>query len=263
MKKLTLLLFAGALALWAADFWQTKPFTNWDQKEAQKILTDSPWAHKVSVAMPGGRGPAGGADAGGGGGGGRGRGGGPSGPNSDPGIAGGGGGGIAESAGGGGRGGGFGGGGGGGGDGVALTPALQLLVTWQSSLPVREALAKLKFGAEITTSPEAKKLVEDEQKFYIIMLGGLPGYIQPRDNDAKQMLLKAVTLTAKGKDPLAPIDAQFQMDGRNTDAYFIFPRMNPFTVEDKEIEFAAKAGGLTVKQKFNLKNMVLNGKLEM
>ena len=57
MKKLTLLLFVSALALWAADFWQTKPFTSWDQKEAQKMITDSPWAHKLSVAMPSGGGP--------------------------------------------------------------------------------------------------------------------------------------------------------------------------------------------------------------
>lgn len=266
MKKLTLLLFVSALALWAADFWQTKPFTNWDQKEAQKVISDSPWAHKVSVPLAGGRGPVGGGggDAGGGGGGGRGRSG-PAGPNSDPGITGGGGGGIAESAGGGGRGGGFGGGGGGGGggDAVALTPSLSLLVVAQSALPVRQALAKLKFGAEAATSPEAKKLVEDEQKYYIILVRGLPGYVQPRDNDAKQTLLKAITLGAKGKDALTPGDVQFQMDGRNVDAYFIFPRTSPFTVEDKEVEFDAKTGGLNVKQKFNLKSMVINGKLEM
>lgn len=257
MKKFTLLLFLFSLALWAADFWQSKPFTSWDQKEAQKIITDSPWAHKLSVPMPGGRGPGG--DAGGGGGGGKGGGRGPAGPNADPGIAGGGGGGIAET---GGRGGGF-GGGGGGGDSVALTPALSILVVCQSSLPVREALAKLKYGAEAATSPDAKKLVEDEQKYYIIMVGGLPGYTQPRGNESKQNLLKAVSLGAKGKDALIPADVQFQMDGRNVDAYFIFPRTNPFTVEDKEVEFDAKAGGLTVKQKFNLKNMVINGKLEM
>jgi len=262
MKKLTLLLFTSALALWAADFWQAKPFANWDQKDIQKILTDSPWAKKVSVAMPGrAGGGGGGGDVGGGGG--RGGRGGPAGPSIDPGIAGGGGGGIAETAGGG-RGGGFGGGGGGGDTGAAaVTPAVQLLVTCQSALPVREALAKLKYGSEAATSPDAKKLVEGEQQYYIIMVGGLPGYIQPRDNDAKQALVKATTLSAKGKDALAAADVQFQMDGRNVDAYFVFPRMNPFTVEDKEVEFATKAGPLGVKQKFNLKNMVINGKLEM
>lgn len=124
-------------------------------------------------------------------------------------------------------------------------------------------MAKLKYGAEAGTSPDAKKLVEDEQKYYIVLVNGLPGDVQPRDNDGKQALMKACTLGAKGKEALTPADVQFQMDGRNIDAYYIFPRMNPFTVEDKEVEFDAKAGGLMVKQKFNLKNMVINGKLEM
>jgi hypothetical protein len=264
MRKPLALLFATALVLCAADFWQTKPFATWDQKELQKILTDSPWAKKVSVAMAGGgsRGGGGGADAGGGGGRG-GRGGGPSGPNSDPGIAGGGGGGIAETAGVS-RGGGFGGGGGGGGgEAPVLTPAMQVLVTWQSALPVREALAKLKFGAEAATSPDAKKLVEGEQQFYIIMVGGLPAYVQPRDQDAQQTLIKASTLGVKGKDPLTAMNVQFQMDGRMVDAYFVFDRAKPFTIDDKEVEFATHAGPTAVKQKFNLKNMVINGKLEL
>src|SRR5579883_3075313 len=108
MKKLSLLLFTISLTLWAADFWQTKSFTDWDEKEVHKILTDSPWAKKLLVSLPmGGRG--GGGVAGGGGNagaGGRGGRGGPAGGNYDPGVAGGGAPGIAETAGGGGRGGG-------------------------------------------------------------------------------------------------------------------------------------------------------------
>jgi hypothetical protein len=260
MKKLSLLLLSASLSVWAADFWQTKSFTAWDQKEVQKILTDSPWAKKVSVDMPTGGGAGG--NAGGGGGSRSGRGGGPAGGNSDPGIAGGGVPGIAETAGAGGRGG-FSGGGGGDAPAAVATPALPLLVTCRSALPVRQALAKVKYGGEAATSPDAKKLVEDPQQYYIISVAGLPGYLQPRDDEAKQALIKQSSLSAKGKDTLAPVDIQFGPDGRNLDAYFIFPRMVQFGAEDKEIEFAAKAGGLTIKQKFNLKNMVINGKLEM
>src|SRR5689334_6618222 len=103
LKKPTLLLLLFALCMWAADFWTTKPFTEWNDKEVSKILTDSPWSAKVTV---GGGPPAftgsDGRSGGGGGGGGRGgRGGGPQGDaaTADPGIDGGGG---------------FGGGGGGG-----------------------------------------------------------------------------------------------------------------------------------------------------
>ena len=259
MKKLSVLLLSVSLTLWAADFWQAKSFTDWDQKEVQKILTDSPWAKKLSVAMPSG---GGGGNAGGGGGGRSGRGG-PAGGNYDPGINGGGAPGIAETAGAGGRGGGFGGGGGADSSAAVAAPALPLLVTCRSALPVRQAVAKIKYGAEAATSPDAKKLIEDPQPYYIISVAGLPGYLQPGDDGAKQALIKQSSLSVKGKDSLAPMDIQFAPDGRNVDAYFLFPRMVQFTAEDKEIEFAAKAGGLAIKQKFNLKNMVINGKLEL
>jgi hypothetical protein len=271
MKKLAVLpfvslffflgmLFIGTVALWAADFWQTKPFTDWDQKEAQKLLTDSPWAKKLSISLPGG-GPQ---NAGGGKGGGRGgRGGGPAGESADPGISGGGAPGIAESAGAGGRGGGF--GAGSGDTGVTQAPALPLLVSFRSALPLREAMAKLKYGAEAGTSPEAKKMLEDKvyQEYYIVAVAGLPVFVQPHDNDDKKRILIQTLLSAKGKDSLTAADVQFSMDGRNVDAYFLFPRMTEFTANDKEVEFNSKISGFTIKDRFNLKNMVINGKLEM
>ena len=48
LKKLSVLLFLFALCMWAADFWATKPFTDWSEKEVQKVLTDSPWVGKVT-----------------------------------------------------------------------------------------------------------------------------------------------------------------------------------------------------------------------
>src|SRR5580700_3152613 len=120
-KKLPVLMLLCALCMWAADFWTTKPFTEWNEKEVQKILSDSPWTGRVTVT--GGVG-AGIAEAGGGRGGGRGGGGGggrggPQGDaaSADPGIDGG-------------------GGGLGAGGGVSVT------LIWQTALPVRQALVK-------------------------------------------------------------------------------------------------------------------------
>jgi hypothetical protein len=47
----------GIVAAWAAlvvvasaaDVWDTKPFTQWSDKEVEKLLTDSPWAGKASL----------------------------------------------------------------------------------------------------------------------------------------------------------------------------------------------------------------------
>jgi len=38
-----------AVALSAAAFWEEKPFTQWSEKDVEKVLTDSPWAGKASI----------------------------------------------------------------------------------------------------------------------------------------------------------------------------------------------------------------------
>src|SRR6516225_3897172 len=44
-KRLGLLLLLGATLLWAGDKpWKAKPYQQWDEKDLQTILTDSPWA---------------------------------------------------------------------------------------------------------------------------------------------------------------------------------------------------------------------------
>jgi hypothetical protein len=52
LKKLSvgsLLFFTAAIWLFAANFWDTKPFTEWSDKELEKLLQDSPWGDRMSV----------------------------------------------------------------------------------------------------------------------------------------------------------------------------------------------------------------------
>jgi hypothetical protein len=263
MKKLILLLFVAAIALWAADFW-VKPYTEWTEKDIQKLMTDSPWAKKVSVAMSFGGGAAG-AGGGGGGGGKGGRGGGPQGgAGADPGVGGGGGGGIAETGGGGGRGGGGGGGGGGDFGGGGGTPELTLIVRWQTALPVAQALVKTQYGSEAVSSPDAQKRLQPETKYYVIWISGLSASMRPQGEEATKALLAATTLSAKDKDAIAPIEVQYSGPGRgNFDAHFVFPRTAMLTADEKEVDFATKFGKTAIKAKFKLKDMVINGKLDL
>jgi len=55
----------------AAEFWDTKPFLEWSDKEVTRMFTDSPWAALVAVPLPN-RGPVPSDGGGGGGRGGRG-----------------------------------------------------------------------------------------------------------------------------------------------------------------------------------------------
>lgn len=226
MKKIAALLFLFAFGLMAADFWQ-KPYTDWADKDLQKMLTNSPWAHTASVSM-GGPPP----DLGGGGGGG-GRGGGPQ--------------------------------GGGGAD--APVPGVrepEVVARWQSALPIRQAFVRLKYGSETATSEDAKKYLEKESTSYEIVLSGpLQQFLRGKPEDTAKALSEVTFLSSKDKGAIKPMSIEVGKPGKTMDVLIAFPRMMPFTADDKEVEFATKLGTSKVSIKFRLKDMVYSGKLEM
>jgi hypothetical protein len=232
MKKLVAALFVFAFCVTAADFW-AKPYTEWNDKELQKMITNSPWARSFSV-------------------------GGPAGASGDPGAPG-----PMSERGGGGRGGGGGGApGGGGGAPGGGGPAATITARWQTALPVKQAFVRIKFGAETATSPDAKKLLEREETNYSIVLSGpFAGLMRAGSPESvKKGIIDATSLSAKGKDAGKPTDVEIGPK----DMLFTFPRSAAaFTVDDKEVDFSTKLGEIEVKYKFKLKDMVFNGKLEM
>ena len=266
MKHLSRFLFAlacTALVLIAEDFWIKKPYTEWTEKDAAKLLQNSPWAHEVSINL----GQA--SDSQGGGGGGRGRrggGGGPGGDMAGPGTNGpaGGGGdisgpigaGIGEP-GGGGRGGRAQGEMGGG-----VVPTMMVNVRWQSALPVRQATVLTQLGREKVDSDQAKKFLAQELPGYLVGIAGLPPRMsQVSAAELTERAKSSVHLLRKDKDPIAAESAIPSPKDRAI--YFMFPKTSPITLEDKEVEFAAKIGSLEVKRKFKLKDMVVGEKLEL
>lgn len=135
---------------------------------------------------------------------------------------------------------------------------------------MKEAAQKLRLGKEVATSPEAKALIEREEKEYIVVVtivppagGGRGKRGSSLDSDAVKAAMKEATLTAKGKDPLTPSDVQLHEASGSVDAFLFFSKKNAFSADDKEIEIAFKFGGSNIKEKFHPKDMVFNGKLEM
>ena len=54
MKRTLALVLLGALsggALWAADPWKEKNYTEWSEKEIRKVLGRSPWAKTVTLSL--------------------------------------------------------------------------------------------------------------------------------------------------------------------------------------------------------------------
>ncbi len=241
--------FAFSVCLFAADFWTSKPYTEWTEKDTQKMIENSPWAKTVSIVIGGGM----------------------SVPKS------GGRGSMGEAAGSlnddnfSGPGGGMGGAGGGrrqrgGGtpDEGGAVQSVNVIVRWRSALPVKQALVKMKYGAEVKTSEEAKKILENEEKFYIIAISGVGRGVVRGDGDTiKKQLIGATTLSAKGKDEIKPTDIQVGREGKGFEFYFIFPKTTEFALDDKEVEFSTRFEAMSIKQKFRLKDMMYNGKLAL
>lgn len=224
MKKTAALVIVFAVGLCAADFWQTKPFTEWTDKDITKLSGNSPWAKEFSVEM-GGAMPGGGGGKGGG-------------KTRDGGQTG------AQEAGGG-------------------APSLTLIIRWQSALPVKQALVKMKYKEEAATSAEAKQILELNEPDYVVVVAGLNrGLVQGKADELKATMMAATELVIKGKEPIKPKDFRIVGQGR-VDAVFSFPKTNPITEDDKEVEFQCKVGTISIKEKFRLKDMVINGKLEL
>jgi hypothetical protein len=238
----------GVLPLLGGESWQNQKYTEWDQKALEKLLGDSPWSKKVSVAMGGGGGMSRGGGGGrrGGGGGGMGGGG--------MSAAGGGFGGDDGGAGG------IGGGGGGGGRGVdtgggAPVPTMTFLVRWMSALPIQQAFAR---RANREPGPP-------RSDGYLVGIFGLPGGMARRPPEQQEQFRKALQastfLKIKGREPMPPEAMEIGGSEQMAAVMFKFSNKEPITLDDKEVEFVSRLGQLEVKCKFKTKDMMYDGKL--
>jgi hypothetical protein len=219
----------------AADFWVERDFTAWSDKEVQKMLTDSPWAHTVSVvdfdislaARVGGL--SGGVV-------GRGAG-------SRP-AAGAAGGGV----------GGDGAGNLGGGSFLASPERFKVAVRWSSALPIKQALARRKAShAEPRIDPTLDLTADDG--FYRISVAGLPPTMFASTGD----LVDVTRLTWDHAAPLQPANIHFRNEDDLLTLDFQFPRTTPITTADGDVEFLTQLGGNRIRTKFRPRDMLLRG----
>jgi len=224
--------FLGALATGgAADFWLNKDYTEWSSEETVAILTDSPWAHIAEVVGPpsagGGIRSASDADSVGGY---RDALGGPRG-----------------RSGGGGR-----------------SSKMRFQMRWASALPVRQAMARHRFGDEAATSERAQQSIRSIPNRYVLEIAPVP---RAMIGDAEH-LKKITALKIKGRDPIPPIEVQArEIQNGRMQVYLFFPKSAEggcdITPEDKNVEIQLKFDKANCSRKFKLKDMVYRGKLEI
>lgn len=260
-----LLMFSltGALLLGAAaSVWQDKDFKKWTEKDAQTIMTDSPWAKQmpmpaygrpgVVVLEPGqnGAGPpsasmgnpsnttagtnmsaAGNPGSAG-----------PANPNGVQNPS------TTQSQ-----------------SGVAETapaPVSQppLTIIWASATPVRLANLKLRSGANTPTDEEIEN-AKKERPNYVIAVVGLPA---PEGGSDPKALASSAFLTVRGKPPVVAVDSTYRKIG-NSDVYFFrFAKASlPLATTDQHVDFRMTLGKIEVRKRFDLKEMQYQGQLAL
>lgn len=269
-----LLLFACGCACVAGDAawqtttrqtaaWQSKDFPDWTDKDAQALMTDSPWAKQlplpasgrpsITVIEPGSgvnspptaslgnpantttganmSNPAVGGSTG------------PAEPGGNvhnlpaaPTLSG-----VSANAG-------------------APDPASVLTVIWASATPVRLAALKLRSQGEKPTADQIARASID-RPHYVIAVVGLPA---PDGDSNPSSLARRAYLCAKGKAPVQALDSEYRKIG-NSDVYFFrFAKTSlPLSTADREIEFKMTFGKIEVKQKFDPAEMRYKGQLAL
>ena len=171
---------------------------------------------------------------------------------------------------------------------------MNLTIRWESAAPIQAAL--MRQGA--LASDELKAVAASTEKYYVIEVLGLhlasqsqrssrgvvdaddpdnngndndnsqrnqdrnPDRAQDRANDAlRSQLLDAAQLAPKGKSSIYAQDVQIVGPGGIDGVRFLFPRNNPISAGDKEVEFILNVRRIKVDEKFKLGDMQYEGKL--
>ena len=249
--SIALILMAGSVVAVNGQFWSNKAYTEWSEKDVDKLLKNSPWAKTVilntGLGMRNRGGPGGELE----------------GSFPRTGVEGGGSENPAIEGPGGRSGGGRAGGLGDFGDG----PAPSIVITWYSR-PVREAMARrIQLRNPETTSEQLEKILNhDSSTFDLLVLGWSARASREGADIALQKMKEETFLVKKNKEKIALANL-IPPSGANQPLVFRFPRETEgkpaLTLEDKEVELVTKFGGSTIRTRFKLADMVIGGKLEL
>src|SRR6266481_3148585 len=249
MKRATLLVLAVVLLVsvaYADDVWKSKPYQQWELKDVQRILADSPWAHVVHVTAswrkpgdttlpvePGGTSP------------------GNYGTQSGPAPSGSGA--LAQN------------------QAIlnsANAPEATFAVRWFSARAVRQALARAQVLSGAMSEADATKALADEPTEFAITVVGqdMTPFLSAEEKD---LAAKASLQPKKqGKVPATHATVQ-RIPGRKPEdprsiaaVVFYFARKSAsggpiLAPSEKNVEFLCEAGKVTIKTSFDLSKMAL------
>ena len=214
--KVLAMLIVLTIALWAAEAWKTKNYTEWSDSEAMQVLERSPWGNVVNVMI------------------------GINSQSSDLGTS----------------------------RGSRSSEATddnrqteEYTVAWYSSVPVREAHARLAVLRGRATKEQLEQFLQPVTEVCLIAVRGRNQDRLMKAN--KEQLLKKTYLQVKGKEKVYHSDYNAPSTPTGQ-AIFQFPRTvngAPILSEtDKDVEFVTDLGEYRVRAHFTPKKMIFDGK---
>lgn len=135
------------------------------------------------------------------------------------------------------------------------TQSIKLQLRWESALPIRIAVLK----SRDTTAPS----VSDGS--YTLAVYGIPdAHFQGGDPTRLGGPLKTqAVLRRDGKKDVRPSSVKVFEGQDGLVALYLFPLAAEISKNDRQIEFDAKIGRISIVKSFDLDDMQLNGKLEL
>lgn len=242
--KVSVAVLLMAVLAWASDPWKTKPYQQWDQKDVNKVLNESPWVKTISVTaswapqqmsmgVPGSGqtntpqqqgGMAGGQPGMGGG---------------QPGMSGGMPGGMGQA--------------------VQTRRETRFEARWLSAKTMRKALARLELLDGKTTQPDAERFVAQTPPEYEVVVFG-PDMTPFTKLDEAAITKGAHLEMKKSKEKIAATKVKLERKGNRLMAVaFYFPKTEngkPTVVPDeKGIDLVCKLNRTTLKFHFDPRKM--------
>jgi hypothetical protein len=133
-------------------------------------------------------------------------------------------------------------------------------IIWASALPVRLAVLKLQSGPNTPTEGEIDRVSKQRENYVIAVVG----FTAPDRDTDPSALASGASLNIHGKPGVHATTCNYRKIG-NADVYFFrFPRAElPINADDRQVEFKAKFGQAEIKHRFDLKNMEFQGQLAL
>lgn len=245
------LIFLGVAVLaYGSDVWK-KDFTQWSSNDVDRVLKDSPWAKETLARFdaeiakrqhdPGSGISVGASDPL--------NGGMPGGPGRPPvaGMSG-----PMDST-------------------AAQMPTMNVVVRWESSLPVKQALLRLNFGDKLPAETDPSYTLNRVDDHYIVGIVGIelprkrkkPGEEESPQDKTRDDFLATARLIRHGGNFIGASDVKVNPPEARDEVLFFFPKTDPISLDEKEVTFETEQGAFVIRRVFHLKEMQYRGKLEL